>query len=344
VKSNTSHPPRKRASCLTVLTLSVATAACGPRFVPNPDSDSDSAGTSGGGASGSAGRAMVSASGGESAADAPAAAGGVSRGGVAGATPTSGGTSAGTSDLGGGASAGSDSTAPAGMAGIGGNFGAGGAAGAGGSAPVAGASGNPGHCMPALLIDDMEDGNDRNCPNQQRSGEWWTSTGTLTGEIDPPKVGNFPAFPLGADARPQSSYGMHLSGTGFGHAEADWASLGFNLIDDAAYDLTSFTGLAFYAKSKSTSVALHVEFATDATTSTLEGGACADDCNDHFEKVITIDGTWREYSVTFASLKQEGWGVKPKDLAHARFVFFGFLGTDGGPAAFEFLIDDVRLW
>ena len=43
-------------------------------------------------------------------------------------------------------------------------------------------------------------------------------------------------------------------------------------------------------------------------------------------------------------VKQEGWGVKPKDLAHTLFVYFGFLGTDGGPANFELLIDDVRLY
>ena len=46
----------------------------------------------------------------------------------------------------------------------------------------------------------------------------------------------------------------------------------------------------------------------------------------------------------FDSLAQEGWGVKPKDLAHTLFAYFGFLGTDGGPANFEFLIDDVRLY
>jgi hypothetical protein len=59
---------------------------------------------------------------------------------------------------------------------------------------------------------------------------------------------------------------------------------------------------------------------------------------------VTVDGSWHELSVPFASLAQEGWGVQPKDLAHARFIYFGFLGTDGGPASFEFLIDDVKLY
>jgi len=198
--------------------------------------------------------------------------------------------------------------------------------------------------MPVLVIDDMEDGNDRNCPNQGRNGEWWSSTGTLTGSIDPPKVGEFPAYPLASDARVNSNYGMRLSGKGFGHEEADWASLGFNLIDNAAYDLTHYQGLAFYAKSKAGSLTLHVEFASDTTTASSEGGACQTNCNDHWANAVTLDGSWQQFMVPFASLQQEGWGVQPKDLAHTRFVYFGFLGTDGGPAAFEFLIDDVRLY
>jgi len=223
-----------------------------------------------------------------------------------------------------------------------GSAGKGGAAGKGGTGGSAGGGWSP--CTPELMIDDMEDGNDRNCPNQDRDGEWWSSTGTLTGSIDPPKVGEFPAYPLASDARVRSNYGMRLAGTGFGHEDADWASIGFNLIDNATYDLTPYQGLAFYAKSKAGGLTLHVEFATDTTTASSDGGACESDCNDHWAKSVTLDGSWHEFMVPFASLKQEGWGVQPKDLEHTRFVYFGFLGTDGGAETFEFLIDDVRLY
>jgi hypothetical protein len=37
-------------------------------------------------------------------------------------------------------------------------------------------------------------------------------------------------------------------------------------------------------------------------------------------------------------------GLKPQDLAHTLFVYFGILGTDGGPASFDFLVDDMRLY
>jgi len=225
--------------------------------------------------------------------------------------------------------------------GVGGTIATAGTAGIGTSGAGAG-SWSP--CTPALMIDDMEDGNDRNCPNQGRNGEWWASNGTTTGTTEPSKIGEFPAYALGSDARAHSNYGMRLSGKNYGHTDADWASIGFNLIDDNAYDLTGYQGLAFYARSKAGTLTVHVEFATDTTTATAEGGACQTKCNDHWSKSVSVDGSWHELSVPFSTLAQEGWGVQPKDLAHTRFIFFGFLGTDGGPADFEFLIDDVRLY
>jgi hypothetical protein len=122
------------------------------------------------------------------------------------------------------------------------------------------------------------------------------------------------------------------------------ASIGFYLAGDAAYDLTPYQGLAFYAKSKSGSFKLNVEFATSTTTPTGDGGECASDCTDHYKGVVMLDTTWHEYSVPLDTLEQEGSDVKPKDLAHTLFIDFGFLGRDGGPANFEFLLDDVRLY
>ena len=87
-----------------------------------------------------------------------------------------------------------------------------------------------------------------------------------------------------------------------------------------------------------------MKFATSTTTPTSEDGDCEADCNDHYRMVVDLDASWREFSIPFASITQEGWGIKPKDLAHTNFVYFGFLGTDGDVTAFDFLIDDVRLY
>jgi hypothetical protein len=280
---------------------------------------------------------------------------------VAGAAGTGGSGAEGGSATGGSSGAGGSATAGSsglagfggfggvsgfgGLSGLGGGSGVGGAAGSlSGAAGIAGAAGAPARCMPALVVDDMEDGNALTCPNQGRSGDWWTATGTQTGSISPPTEGSFPAFALGSDARAGSSYGMRLSGTNFGQSDADWASLGFYLAGEAAYDLAPYQGLAFYAKSRGAPVTIHVKFATSTTTPVSEGGDCQDDCNDHYASVLTFDGTWREFSIAFADVAQENWGPKAKDLEHTLFVYFGYLGTDLGPAAFDFLIDDVRLY
>jgi hypothetical protein len=218
---------------------------------------------------------------------------------------------------------------------------------AGGTAGQGSAGGPPTpiSCASALQLDDLEDGDDRVCENEGRSGEWWAATGTLSGTTDPSEMGEFDAYPLGTDARAGSSYGMRLSGQSFGHTDDDWASLGFYLASGSAYDVSARTGIAFYAKSKASGLVLHVTFAMSTTTPASDGGTCVTDCNDHYAAPITLDGTWKEYQIPLTSLAQEGWGEKPEDLAHTLFVYFGFLGTDtGAPSSFDFLVDDVRFY
>jgi len=193
------------------------------------------------------------------------------------------------------------------------------------------------------MIDDMEDGDQLACMNQGRSGDWWTAVGATSATIDPPTNEDFPAFALAADARAGSKYGMHLAGAGFGHTDDDWASLGFFIAGGDAYSLSGYQGLAFYAKSN-VALTIHVTFATATTTPTSEGGDCAADCNDHYALAADLTTSWKELTIPFDALAQEGWGVKPKDLAHTLFVYFGYLGPDEGATTFDFLVDDVRLY
>jgi hypothetical protein len=280
-------------------------------------------------------------------------------GDAGGEEPRGGSESRGGSEAlgGGGSQAGAS---PQGGAGTGGGNGGGGGivAGAGGlpfggsaggiiAAGQAGIAGGPDtsrRCTPATVIDDMEDGDHLTCANQDRSGDWWTAAGPNR-SIAPPTDQDFPAYALGSSARSGSLYGMRLSGTGFGHTDDDWASLGFFLAGGGAYSLASYTGIAFYAKATAP-LTVEVTFATATTTPTSEGGDCTDDCNDHYAYGAAFTTSWREIMVPFGSLAQEGWGPKAKDLEHTLFVYFGFVGsTDAtSPASFDFLIDDVRLY
>lgn len=245
-----------------------------------------------------------------------------------------------------GGSGGSDSSG--GMSAAGGTHGGGAPGGLGGVSPGGGSGdGAPASsvfCTPVLVVDDMEDGDALTCANQGRGGDWWTASGTPTGSIDPPTNVDFPAYPLGADARPASKYGMRLSGTGSAHTDDDWASVGFFLAGGSPYDLSSYGGFTFYGKSRAGSAKVHVEFATLTTTPASDGGTCADDCTDHYETIVTLSGDWQKFTLPFDAITQEGWGVKPKDLAHTIFVYFGYQGTDGGTGNFEFLVDDISLY
>jgi len=256
-------------------------------------------------------------------------------GAQAGASPEGG---AGT-----GGSSGGLGGVPAGAGGValGGSAGTVVAAGQGG---MAGGPDTSKRCTPVSVIDDMEDSDHLICATQMRNGDWWTAAGPNR-SIDPPTDQDFPAYALGSSARSGSLYGMHLSGTGFGHTDDDWASLGFFLAGKVDYSLAGYTGIAFYAKA-TTPLTIQVTFATATTTPTSEGGDCTSDCNDHYAYGAAFTTSWQEVLVPFASLAQEGWGIKPKDLEHTLFVYFGFVGsTDANsPASFDFLIDDVRLY
>jgi hypothetical protein len=317
-------------------------AAAGAK--PSGSGGSDVAGT--GGERG--GRSSHDASGGQDALGGSAAAAGSRSGndGAGGAGSNGSGATGGVLATGG--ALGSAQGGAGSLGGEGGHAGAGAPGGAGSSsAGRAGAAGGPAtttFCTPVLAVDDMEDGDALTCEDQGRSGDWWSATGTPTGSIEPSTHEDFPAYALGSDARAGSRYGMRLSGTGFGHTDDDWASLGFFLAGGSTYDLTTYGGLTFYGKSRAASTKVHVEFATLTTTPSSDGGACDSDCTDHFEQIVTLGADWQKYTVAFDGLAQEGWGVKPKDLAHTIFVYFGYQGSDGGSGDFDFLVDDVSLY
>jgi len=354
----------------------LVTLACTPAF---HERDSEAGGAAGDGGTGAAGRAASSTGGaasgnGGSSTPGGGGAGGGSSGGTGGSTqggthaeqggtggtaasggmPLQGGSPAvgGTDALGGtGALGGTDAmggTGPQGGAPPEGGRGplvggAGGVIAVSGRAGAAGGPNLPLGCTSPNVIDDMEDGDQLICASAGRSGDWWTAVGPTTATIDPRTDDDFPAFELGADARAGSKYGMRLAGEGFGRTDDDWASLGFYLAGGDAYSLLGYTGITFYGKAN-VDVTIQVTFATATTTPEGEGGDCVDKCNDHYALGAELTSSWQEFSIPFASLAQEGWGEKEKDLEHTLFIYFGYVGPNGGPTSFDFLVDDIRLY
>ena len=81
------------------------------------------------------------------------------------------------------------------------------------------------------------------------------------------------------------------------------------------YNASKYTGITFWAKiDAGTSPGIRVAF-PDKDTEPF-GNLCEIDpppgstngCWDHYGDFVTFDTTWRKYSISFASLRQRGWG------------------------------------
>ena len=198
-------------------------------------------------------------------------------------------------------------------------------AGRGGSAGTAGAAAGGPSIAPNVL-DDFEDGDRFVALVSGRNGPWYLiKDATAAGTVDPLAI-----VPFGTtDARAGSTSlrGLHLTAKGF----TDWGvGVGADMVNQggakAVYDVSAYSGVHFYAKiATGTSALLKVLIPT--LYSDADGLQCVGaQCGDHFYcKVTGLKTTWAEFSCTFASLVQVGFGLKqtkfdPKSVYSVQFA------------------------
>ena len=99
-----------------------------------------------------------------------------------------------------------------------------------------------------------------------------------------------------------------------------FVGMGFDFINTnggpkQSYDLTSYTGVKFYAKIGVGTAALwRVQFPLPLTTAIADGGSCgtSSNCSDHYQIQKTITTSWVQYTVPLLSgagnLVQQGFG------------------------------------
>jgi hypothetical protein len=178
-----------------------------------------------------------------------------------------------------------------------------------------------------------------------RSGSWFTyndGTGMQT-----PQAGGvcLPTLIPGG-GRCGSLHAMNTFGSGFSGMSYG-AGLGFNLNAPTAtrmpYDVSAFTGIAFWAMSTSSSFQpVQLQVLEQATTPTTSGGTCTTGCNDHYSTgVVFPANSWVQVAVPFAMLKQQGFGTKvawdPTTVLAVQFVV--------NPATmFNIWVDDIGLY
>jgi hypothetical protein len=291
----------------------------------------------------------------------PSAGGVGSRGG--GGSGGRGGVTAGASGgmsqtSGGGSDPGGDSGSPGGAPDAGGAENPGGASDPGGGSPAIGGGGATGGAgtggastggVPTApeLIDDCENGNNQIVVHSGRNG-YWATFGPTACNLSPPSM---PNSTMAAQFMTAISAGtgtgmkaLHFVSEG---GDEDACGVGFDFRSTRdLYDASDYAGVSFGALSVSGSQVILVKVATAGTDpkfgfcdETAEAGS-GEQCYDHFFAEVTLDDTWRVYSVSFDDLVQEGWGFVPPDgFDRAEIVGIQWVAK---PGTANIWIDDVK--
>jgi hypothetical protein len=194
-------------------------------------------------------------------------------------------------------------------------------------------------CANALLIDDLEDGDETVCPSDGRDGHWFTfGDGTVGAELIPSSGVAFEPTRIDDGSRSTSRYAARFSGSGF----ETWASMGLDLVSNPPYDAVGLGGISFWMRSTGP---VDVLIGMPETTPTSQGGTCEDPegaftCNEHFKFSITAPAPgWAEYRVPFNALRQAFGTVvwNPRRLGAIQF-------QTPGPAPFDVWIDDLSFY
>jgi hypothetical protein len=275
--------------------------------------------------------------------------GGVTAGASGGMSPTSSG----------GSDPGGDSGSPGGAPDAGGAENPGGASDPGGGSPAIGGGGGTtggaetggastgGAPTAPELIEDCENGNNQIVVNQGRNG-YWATFGPTACNVSPPSM---PNSTMAAQFMTATSTGtgtgsraLHFVSQG---GDEDSCGVGFDFRSTRdLYDASDYAGVSFGALSVSGSQVILVKVATAGTDpkfgfcdETAEAGS-GKQCYDHFFAEVTLDDTWRVYSVSFDDVVQEGWGFVPPDgFDSAEIVGIQWVAK---PGTANIWIDDVK--
>jgi hypothetical protein len=186
------------------------------------------------------------------------------------------------------------------------------------------------------MIDNMEAGTGQILMQQGRSGVWFTYNDATPGGVQTP----MPGAPCLPDLIPGGTVcdtrAAHTSGGGF----TIWgAGMGLLLLNTKPYDASMYHGIMFSARSASAFV--RVNLPTSATEGVAYGGACVQQCEDHFGIDIMPTSAWQEFKIAFADLGQLGWGAAarfdPKTVIAVEFLI-------SPTPKFDVWIDDVSFY
>jgi hypothetical protein len=187
-------------------------------------------------------------------------------------------------------------------------------------------------------IDDFESGSDQILEVDNRSGGWYDyddDTTSAVQTIERLKSEGAPGGGLGGVLHVSSDGFPSYSGVGFG---LRWTETGS---EHCYYDASYYDGMRFWARG-SGSVRLALQ--NPSVRPVSMGGTCPDDasCYDSHGYDFTLNTDWTEYSVSFSTLEQAGWGtpVGAFDPSKLFTVEFQFASGSG----YDLWLDDVDFY
>ena len=136
----------------------------------------------------------------------------------------------------------------------------------------------------------------------------------------------------------------HYAGTGAKPPTMGGYGVGavFNTaIDMAAHvyciDITAFDGVSFWGKAATAGTKITLNFIVPSENAVKDGGDCVTGCYLHPQKSITLDTTWKQYTVTFAEALPASGTAK----VMGKIQEISFLSPD---ANWDFSFDEIQFY
>ena len=179
------------------------------------------------------------------------------------------------------------------------------------------------------VIDDFEDGDSQLSKLDGRDGYWFTSHDDKGSTIGPTPL----KMSDGVSGKVLRITGQTSSENGA------WGVLfGANFAAQGLYDASRHAGITFKAKVHGASVK-KVRFKLGDVNTHPDGGVCKS-CWNHFGKDLVLTTEWKDYTVTFAEMKQEmGWGERFPAITPSKLVSLNW--SVGPGQTLDLSIDDV---
>ncbi|HEV8248056.1 MAG TPA: carbohydrate binding domain-containing protein [Polyangiaceae bacterium] len=190
------------------------------------------------------------------------------------------------------------------------------------------------------LVDDFETPDIFGVNQNGRKPLWYLFNDMTSGTQQPALLEMTAVPPADAAARPGSLYALYTSSTGF----SDWGSgVGVDMVNEAGkktYDASAYVGISFYAKAPSAYRAVRInvpDVGTDPAGQVCSGS----ECNDHFGISLLLTSDWQRYEISFADMRQQGFGSYREGLTLTAIYGIHFLIAAGKTV--ELWVDDLSL-